>query len=94
VAVVCVTKDSDVITVFPNPAEDKLNVSLNLTNADRGRIAIYNQFGQLVVSEFVEPAKGFSTYTFDTAQLPAGQYYINFMFEGKALPAQKLIINR
>jgi hypothetical protein len=94
VALMCVTKEADVISVFPNPANDKLNVAMSLTAADRGRILIYNHFGQLVESLFVEPKAGFNNYSFDLTNLVQGQYMVSFMMEGKVLPAQKVIIAR
>ncbi|UPT68283.1 MAG: T9SS type A sorting domain-containing protein [Sphingobacteriales bacterium JAD_PAG50586_3] len=94
VAVMCVTKDADVISVFPNPANDRLNVTMNLTANDRGRILIYNHFGQLVESLFVEPKAGVNTYSFDLNNLSQGQYMVSFMMEGKVLPTQKVIISR
>lgn len=94
VAVVCVTDAKDVITLFPNPTSDVLNVSLSLTAADRGRIMVYNHTGQLVESMFIEPKAGSNTYQFDFSQLPQGQYFVNFLMEGKTLPTQKVIVGR
>jgi hypothetical protein len=94
IAVVCVANGSDVISIFPNPTTDKLNVTMTLNAADRGRIMIFNPYGQLVTSQFVEPAAGFNTYSFDLGNLAQGQYMVSFMMEGKVLPTQKVIISR
>jgi hypothetical protein len=94
IAVMCVTANSDVISIFPNPATDKLNVTMTLSSADRGRIMIYNPYGQLVTSQFVEPAAGFNTYSFDLANLAQGQYMVSFMMENKVLPTQRVNVSR
>jgi hypothetical protein len=94
VTVSCVIKGSDVISVFPNPAQDRLNVSMNLSTSDRGRIMIYNHYGQLVESMFVEPKAGANIYDFDLGNLAQGQYFVSFSMENKVLPTQKVVITR
>jgi hypothetical protein len=94
ITVSCVTGDNDVINIYPNPANDKLNVTMQLSSSDRGRIVIYNHFGQMVESLFVEPNAGYNTYSFDLNNLAQGQYMVSFMMEGKVLPTQKVIISR
>jgi hypothetical protein len=94
VAVVCMANGSDVISIFPNPTADKLNVTMTLSAADRGRIMIYNPYGQLVTSQFVEPAQGFNTYSFDLGNLAQGQYLVSFMMDNKVLPTQRVIVSR
>ncbi len=94
VAVSCANGTADVITLFPNPANNELNISMSLGNADRGNIVVFNSLGQRVVSQFVQPLKGQNSYTLDVSNLPAGQYIVNYLMEGKTFPTQKLVITR
>lgn len=45
-------KDSELLTIFPNPASDYLIIEyLQMDSGEDYQISIYNNFGQLVLSQ-------------------------------------------
>jgi len=92
IALSCVIKGRDVISIYPNPATNELNISMNISNSNKGTIAIYNSQGQVVKTILVEPVKGQNTYTLDVSSMAAGQYFVHFGMENENYPVQKLMI--
>lgn len=70
---------SQELSVFPNPAQN--NITVNSTAAIE-TIHIYNQTGQLVLSE---QHTGSSTLTFSIAHLPAGIYFLSLQTNGQKI---------
>ena len=66
--------NSLIISVFPNPASDFLNIDIkNISTTDKVKISVFNTMGQLLkVIENVTP-----TYSFDLKELSQGVYYMN-----------------
>lgn len=60
------------LSVFPNPANDMVNVELPESAPDVSQLLIYNSMGQMVKNVEVMGAKG----TFSVGDLPVGMYYI------------------
>lgn len=61
---------------YPNPANDVVNVNLNLTDAGNVSIALLNAVGQEVLVENRELASGSNLVRLNTSQLPAGIYMV------------------
>lgn len=65
------------LEVYPNPASDQLNFLLksnDFTNVVRGEI--YNQHGQLVISDGLSANRN---YAFNTRDLPEGTYFLKII---------------
>jgi hypothetical protein len=94
IAVTCSNMPVDVVSVYPNPANDVLNVNINLSGDDHGVLTVYNHLGQVVATRTVNAAKGFNNYTLDVSGFAAGQYFVSVSLDTKVLPIQKLVITK
>jgi hypothetical protein len=94
VATMCITKSNDVITVYPNPATDVVNVRMDIGADDKGVISIYNGFGQVVKQQTIEPTQGQNIYSLQLSDLSSGQYFVSFSMDNKNYPVQKLMVTR
>jgi hypothetical protein len=63
-------------TVFPNPADETFQLELELDEyADEVRVALVDMFGKIIERNVYEGIKG-GTYTFNTANLSSGTYFL------------------
>ena len=65
------TNNDSSINIYPNPAEDKINIELK--NETKGNISITNQLGQVVKEMNIDGKK----LTIDVEDLTSGIYFIN-----------------
>jgi len=71
----------DIINIFPNPAENTLNVEYKLTNeCNNGVVEIYDLPGRLIISEPLK--KQTDNITLDISNIPSGVYFIVFKANG------------
>lgn len=84
---------ASVLSIFPNPATDVLNISLNhtgvLSNLD---IAVTNMQGQLVMTRNIVGMNGGDLLTLELDQLPAGAYNLSVKADG--LEATRAFVKR
>jgi hypothetical protein len=66
----------DGIKIFPNPATDKLNVSISSNIAEPTEISIYSQGGQKIQSSIIN-YDGFSLFTVNLSTLSDGLYLLS-----------------
>jgi hypothetical protein len=64
------------IKIFPNPAKDKINVSLSPTIARQTEIAVYDIMGRKILNSFVD-YNGDSLLSFDISTLERGVYFFS-----------------
>ena len=64
------------IKIFPNPASDKLNVSISSNIAEPTEISVYSQGGQKIRSSIMN-YDGFSLFTVNLSTLPDGLYLLS-----------------
>lgn len=64
-------------SVYPNPVTDQMNVTFTMETAGQTRFEVYNVLGQLITTlGDVEVAQGANLFTFSTAPLEKGQYFL------------------
>lgn len=80
------------ISVFPNPAENYLTVSLNSIQEQSIRLELLNTIGQVVFSENYENVSGEISKTIDLTDLSKGIYSIRIISE-KQQYFKKVVIN-
>ena len=80
--------DSDSWTVFPNPATNRVNVSLP-DGWKNGAIAIYDMAGRQVLQQ---PISGNSTVSFDSSSLNSGIYTVVCQSGNKTLKKKLAIV--
>ena len=65
------------LTVYPNPANDLLNVTMNLEVQTEVNVTLLNTLGQEVGTVFNgELAMGNNNFSYDVSHLPQGVYFI------------------
>ena len=65
------TEDNSYINIYPNPANDKINIELK--NEIKGNVVITNQLGQVVKEMNIDGKE----LTIDVEDLTSGVYFIN-----------------
>ena len=71
------SKDNYSVTIYPNPAENYLNILYDFANNDFAQLSIYNEIGQEVDKIFIDNSKGKETINIEN--LPGGVYFIKFI---------------
>ena len=74
--------------LYPNPATDR--IFLDMPNDEKGRILIYNNIGQSVLSKNIDNPQ--STKSIDISSFPAGHY--NMICIPSSQPKDGVLINR
>jgi hypothetical protein len=69
-------KNDSEIKIFPNPAKDNINVSLNPAYAGQTEIIIYDTTGRKVLNSFVD-FNVYSPLNFDISALETGVYFFS-----------------
>ncbi|MEM7163478.1 MAG: T9SS type A sorting domain-containing protein [Bacteroidota bacterium] len=67
------------LNIFPNPANDNLNVEITIDNADKLDIEILNSLGQIVERRNLGDVNGFRRIVFNTSDLNAGNYQLRLI---------------
>jgi hypothetical protein len=93
VAINCGNRITNSINIYPNPANNSLQIALSIGNKDIGTLNLYNNLGQKIITHSIEPAAGLNTYNVDLSSLPDGQYFIMINMGNSVLPTQKLIVS-
>ncbi len=75
------------IAVFPNPADENVNISWKEDNS--GKIYLINQLGQVIISHSFTKEKNIR---FDVRDIPKGVYFIKTDILGKYMGTKKVII--
>jgi hypothetical protein len=78
------------IRMYPNPAVHVVGIDLSKYKGQAVTIALYNQFGQQVLTQQVEKASG--TVNLDISQTPMGNYMIRVVSKGRKDALQQLHI--
>lgn len=81
---------ANVITVYPNPASDVVNIDLGGINAKNSSIELYNSLGQFVKYENANSISGNVTQ-FETTDIDGGLYFVKVLAEGKVYTASVVI---
>lgn len=79
------------LSVFPNPASEKLNISFHLENSDNLFIRLYSMTGQLIYNETIKNFYGNYENTINVNDLQSGVYILNVQ-SSKGMTTQKVVI--
>ncbi|WP_276132226.1 T9SS type A sorting domain-containing protein [Polluticoccus soli] len=75
-------------SIYPNPADE--NVTISLTEATKGTIAVYDLLGKQVSALQMDGAK--TSYVIETSHLAAGQYMVLIQGDNKTIQSNKLVV--
>ena len=81
------------VTVWPNPVNEQIYLSVSLPNNQECQISIQNSNGQIVRKENVQFRSGKNKYILSNLnQLPAGSYVLSIINEGETKINKKFIL--
>ncbi len=83
--------NKDIVSIFPNPANDILNISIPLSDDKHFDFKIYNNLGRLVSTNSIQNTVNF---TYDVSNLTEGIYYIQLTSDNQTPYKRKIIISR
>jgi len=83
---------SGIISVYPNPAKNKISLEINSKNTEPVTIELFNQLGMKVSSCNFEITPLIKTLNINIDQLPEGLYFIKMIQNGQCLNTQKALI--
>ena len=81
------------LQLYPIPAADQLNLSMNLVKPLLGDLTITNSAGKTIMSQPVDLLPGANRLQLNTADLASGFYFL-MIKDGEAQTRQKFVINR
>lgn len=80
-------------SIFPNPTQDILFISLKPYAGKAATIELLNNFGQAVQVKKIAVINE-ATERLDLKELPNGLYFINIKIEGQKALNQKIVVER
>jgi hypothetical protein len=81
------------VKVYPIPAKDKLNISINAADVTIAKVKLFNVIGAEVASIELNLAKGLNTHSLETSNLAAGNYVVSVVTENDVF-SQKIVIEK
>jgi len=84
---------SGIISVYPNPAKDRISLEINSKNTEPVTIELFNQLGMKVSSCNFEITPLSKTLNINIDQLPDGLYFIKMMQNGLFIDSYKVLIS-
>lgn len=78
------------ISVYPNPAKDKLNITSTLLVGTTGEVNIYDEVGNKVLT--VNFTEGKNSMEVNLSNIAAGVYYYKILVEKQMVKSDKLVI--
>lgn len=79
------------VSAYPNPANDLLNVNVDMKNNDNATITLFNTVGQSVLVENRQLRAGNNLVQLNTSALASGVYYLN-VTSGNSSSVSKVVI--
>jgi hypothetical protein len=71
-----VERASLITAVYPNPANNQVNINLNMEQSENVEVSIFNTLGQIVVSENYGSLNGVNTLNIKLDNLTSGIYFV------------------
>lgn len=91
--VASVNKVSNEFGLYPNPANNEVNLTISTPNAHSADVKIINALGQVVVAKNVSLNVGYNNIQIDTKELATGIYYVSYD-SGNGTSTKKLTITK
>jgi CBS domain-containing protein len=77
--------------MYPNPAENLVNITFSAENAENGVVSVMNLMGQTVYTANLEVSEGYNMITVPVKQLTSGIYMVTLQ-TNTGISTQKLIV--
>ena len=79
-------------TIYPVPAQNQLNLSLNMVHAEKVSVSLVNIAGQVVATQVADLGAGQGVMTIPTAELPNGNYTVIILDSKNNVQAQMVSV--
>ena len=79
-----------ITSVFPNPTTSDVNLMFETTENASIIINVQDIFGRVILTQKMEANQGFNLVTVNTAEIPAGTYFLN-LNDGSSILTKKII---
>ncbi len=86
-----VSNGIDFVELFPNPADDEVNLKFTSSNQKDVVFEIVDLTGKSIQKHLVKAAQGNNLVMFDTKNMAAGSYFVKFKTEGQIQTLQFVI---
>ena len=83
---------ADKLELYPNPAIDEVNISLEIPKGEAGRLSIVNLQGQKIKEYIANKAK--NSFKINTKGFESGIYIVKYISDAGSLSVKKLIIDK
>ncbi len=77
--------------MYPNPAENLVNITFSAENAESGVVSVMNLMGQTVYTANLEVSEGYNMITVPVKQLTSGVYMVTLQ-TNTGISTQKLVV--
>lgn len=81
------------LTLYPNPANDNMNIDVNLNDNTPVQVMVYDLSGKVIMSETRDLSTGRNTITYDVTGWSNGIYFVRIT-AGNSVNTVKEVINR
>lgn len=88
------TVDENGVLIYPNPAQNNLNVNLNLSKNSDVDIIIKDVTGKTVLNKTSKLLKGENKIQLETTQLSSGLYFVQVNSDGNFVSTKKIVISK
>ncbi len=88
-----VSPEVETIALYPNPANDQLNIAINSASEKDAIIVAYDATGKLMINETQTIASGDNLITYDVTNWNNGIYFVRITSNG-SVKTMKVLINR
>lgn len=81
---------TNILTVYPNPTQDVLNVAIQNCTEDEVNLQLFNELGQVVIERTLKISQGLVEDVFDVSKLTPGVYTISLKTR-EGMKTQKIV---
>jgi len=81
-------------SIYPNPANDNINISIHSTDAISCKFIINNDLGQQIETREIIAEKGINEFSINTSNYALGVYYISIISNNTVYPFKQFVIAR
>lgn len=82
------------VSIFPNPAENELNVAIKSVKSKQATVTIKDVIGRQIFVENVDLMNSYAVSTINTSSLADGTYLVTIHYDNEPAKTQKIIIHK
>jgi len=80
-------------SIYPNPASDMVNITINNITADNAQLSVYNYSGQLIEDRKLNLSAGNQLETINVAKYPTGFYFFQLTTD-RGIGVEKVMVGK